>query len=119
MGFGAAPFAGAAGAAGYERCQRGAVCFFAQEDGRGEMCSWVDGDTDWTDGVAPCPWSAGGAPRSVYNNGFNLAEGATKVDVLYYAQAGERELLGCVKVRTRTNLAGTDRPRSHAWVPNC
>lgn len=118
-GSGLPPFAGAAGAAGYARCQRGAVCFFAQEDGRGEMCSWVDGDTDWTDGAAPCPWSARSAPRSVYNNGFDLAEGAAKVDVLYYAQADERELLGCVKVRTRTNLAGPDRPRSHAWVPNC
>ncbi|WP_030293423.1 serine/threonine-protein kinase [Streptomyces katrae] len=110
---------GGAPEAGYERCRRGAVCFFAQEDGRGEMCSWVDGDTDWSDGQAPCPWAARSGPRSVYNNGFDLAEGATQVDVLYYAQPDRRELLGCVKVRTRADLTGADRPRSHAWVPNC
>ncbi|WP_251073119.1 serine/threonine-protein kinase [Streptomyces sp. ISL-43] len=110
---------GDAGAVGYDRCRRGAVCFFTERDGRGEMCSWVDGDTDWTDALGPCPWAARGAPRSVYNNGFDLAEGAAKVDVLYYAQPAEGELLGCVKVRTRTNLDATDRPRSHAWVPNC
>lgn len=110
---------GGTGAAGYDRCRRGAVCFFAEGEGRGAMCSWVDGDADWTDALGPCPWSARDAPRSVYNNGFGHDEGATRVDVLYYAQAGVRELLGCVKVRTRTNLPGTDRPRSHAWVPNC
>ncbi|MGW6709332.1 serine/threonine-protein kinase [Streptomyces sp. NPDC054956] len=110
---------GGAAAGGYDRCRRGAVCFFAQEGGRGEMCSWVDGDADWTDALGPCPWAASGAPRSVYNNGFDHTEGATKVDVLYYGQAGERELLGCVKVGTRADLAGADRPRSHAWVTNC
>ncbi|WP_328623240.1 serine/threonine-protein kinase [Streptomyces sp. NBC_00354] len=117
-GTGLLPLRGAADA-GYDRCRRGAVCFFAEEDGRGEICSWVDGDTDWSDGQAPCPWAAHSGPRSVYNNGFDLAEGATQVDVLYYAQPDRRELLGCVKVRTRTNLAGSDRPRSHAWVPDC
>ncbi|MFI6003256.1 serine/threonine protein kinase [Streptomyces sp. NPDC051366] len=117
-GTGLLPLRGAADA-GYDRCRRGAVCFFAEEDGRGEICSWVDGDTDWSDGQAPCPWAAHSGPRSVYNNGFDLAEGATQVDVLYYAQPDRRELLGCVKVRTRTNLAGSDRPRSHAWVPTC
>ncbi|MFI1282018.1 protein kinase [Streptomyces sp. NPDC020858] len=106
-------------AKGYDRCRRGAVCFFAKEDGQGEMCSWVDGDADWNDGLNPCPWTARSTPRSVFNNGFDLAEGATQVDVLYYAQTDKRELLGCVKVRTRTNLAGTDNPRSHSWVPNC
>ncbi|WP_162688843.1 MULTISPECIES: serine/threonine-protein kinase [unclassified Streptomyces] len=117
-GSGLLPLAGD-GTTGYDRCRRGAVCFFAREDGRGEMCSWVDGDTDWTDAPAPCPWAASGAPRSVYNNGFDLAEGAAKVDVRYYGQAGERQLLGCVKVRTRTNLGGGESPRSHAWVPSC
>lgn len=68
------------------------------------MCSWVDGDADWNDGLNPCPWTARSTPRSVFNNGFDLAEGATQVDVLYYAQTDKRELLGCVKVRTRTNL---------------
>lgn len=117
-GSGLLPLAGAS-AAGYDRCRRGAVCFFAEENGRGEMCSWVDGDADWTDTLGPCPWTARSAPRSVYNNGFDLAEGAAKVDVLYYAQAGERERLGCVEVRTRANLTSGDLPRSHAWVPNC
>ncbi|MGW7328145.1 serine/threonine-protein kinase [Streptomyces sp. NPDC054840] len=108
-----------AGASGYDRCWRGAVCFFSEEDGRGEMCSWVDGGADWIEGPAPCPWTARSAPRSVFNNGFDLHEGATKVDVLYFGQAAQQEPLGCVKVRTRTNLSGTVRPRSHAWVPNC
>ncbi|MFG2232968.1 serine/threonine-protein kinase [Streptomyces sp. NPDC048723] len=108
-----------AGALGYDRCWRGAVCFFSEEDGRGEMCSWVDGGSDWIDGPAPCPWTARSAPRSVFNNGFDLTQGATKVDVLYYGQAAQQEPLGCVKVRTRTNLSGAVRPRSHAWVPNC
>lgn len=111
---------GAAGPEGYDRCRRGAVCFFAEADGRGEMCSWVDGDADWADGLSPCPWTARAAPRSVYNNGFDLAEGASQVDVLYYARPDRQEQLGCVKVRTRANLAGADRsPRSHAWVPSC
>ncbi|MFG2484538.1 serine/threonine-protein kinase [Streptomyces virginiae] len=106
-------------ASGYDRCWRGAVCFFSEEDGRGEMCSWVDGGADWIEGPAPCPWTARSAPRSVFNNGFDLTEGASKVDVVYFGQAAQRELLGCVKVGTRTNLSGTVRPRSHAWVPNC
>ncbi|MFG2988644.1 protein kinase [Streptomyces sp. NPDC048257] len=119
-GSGLLHFGASAEAAGYDRCRRGAVCFFSQEDGRGEMCSWVDGDMDWIEGPAPCPWTARSAPRSVYNNGFDLAEGANQVDVLYYAQPARQEVLGCVKVRTRTNLSGgADRPRSHAWVPNC
>ncbi|WP_328793222.1 serine/threonine-protein kinase [Streptomyces sp. NBC_00273] len=107
------------GTLGYERCWRGAVCFFSEEDGRGEMCSWVDGSADWIDGPAPCPWTARSAPRSVFNNGFDLTEGATKVDVVYYGQPPQQEPLGCVKVRTRSNLSGTAPPRSHTWVPNC
>ncbi|WP_406739378.1 serine/threonine-protein kinase [Streptomyces sp. NBC_00853] len=107
------------GTLGYERCWRGAVCFFSEEDGRGEMCSWVDGSADWIDGPAPCPWTARSAPRSVFNNGFDLTEGATKVDVVYHGQPPQQEPLGCVKVRTRTNLSGTAPPRSHTWVPNC
>lgn len=107
------------GTLGYERCWRGAVCFFSEEDGRGEMCSWVDGSADWIDGPAPCSWTARSAPRSVFNNGFDLTEGATKVDVVYYGQPPQQEPLGCVKVRTRTNLSGTAPPRSHTWVPNC
>ncbi|MFJ3513502.1 MULTISPECIES: serine/threonine-protein kinase [unclassified Streptomyces] len=106
-------------AAGYDRCRRGAVCFFAEEDGRGEMCSWVDGGADWIDGPTPCPWTARLAPRSVFNNGFDLHEGASQVDVLYYAQPARQDLLGCVKVGTSTNLTTPTRPRSHAWVPHC
>ncbi|MET9688824.1 serine/threonine-protein kinase [Streptomyces sp. NPDC006514] len=108
-----------AGVLGYDRCWRGAVCFFSEEDGRGEMCSWVDGSADWIDGPAPCPWTARSAPRSVFNNGFDLTEGATKVDVVYYGRPAQQEPLGCVKVRTRTNVSSTAPPRSHAWVPNC
>ncbi|MCM9082743.1 serine/threonine-protein kinase [Streptomyces spororaveus] len=106
-------------ALGYDRCWRGAVCFFSEEDGRGEMCSWVDGGADWIEGPAPCPWTARSAPRSVFNNGFDVTEGATKVDVLYYGRPAQQEPLGCVKVRTRANLSGQVRPRSHVWVPNC
>lgn len=119
-GSGLLALGGAAGAEGYDRCRRGAVCFFSKADGQGEMCSWVDGDTDWADALSPCPWTARGTPRSVYNNGFDRGEGASQVDVLYYARPDRQELLGCVKVRTRSNLTGPDRPpRSHAWVPNC
>ncbi|MFJ7590946.1 serine/threonine-protein kinase [Streptomyces sp. NPDC097617] len=118
-GAGLLPLGDSAEKAGYERCRRGAVCFFAQEEGRGEMCSWVDGGADWIDGPTPCPWTARKAPRSVYNNGFDLTEGASQVDVLYYAQPARQELLGCVKVGTMTNLSGVHVPRSHAWVPHC
>ncbi|MGW6979114.1 serine/threonine-protein kinase [Streptomyces sp. NPDC054932] len=119
-GSGLLTLGGSAEAVGYDRCRRGAVCFFSEEDGRGEMCAWVDGDADWIDGPAPCSWTARSAPRSVHNNGFDLTEGATKVDVLYYAQPAEQELLGCVEVGTRGNLSGSLRPpRSHAWVRNC
>lgn len=83
------------------------------------MCSWVDGGADWIEGPAPCPWTARTAPRSVFNNGFDLTEGASKVDVVYFGRAAQQELLGCVKVGTRTDLSGAVRPRSHAWVPNC
>ncbi|MFD9008138.1 serine/threonine-protein kinase [Streptomyces sp. NPDC059552] len=118
-GSGLLPLWHSAGEAGYERCRRGAVCFFSEENGRGEMCSWVDGGADWINGPTPCPWSSREAPRSVYNNGFDLTEGASQVDVLYYGQPARQEMLGCVKVGTRTNLSGTYRLRSHAWVPHC
>ncbi|MGW6914463.1 serine/threonine-protein kinase [Kitasatospora sp. NPDC054939] len=111
--------AGTAEARGYDRCARGAVCFFSEEDGQGEVCAWVDGDTDWADDTIPCGWAAGQRARSVRNNGQTRAEGALSVDVLYYAGAGRQGLLGCVRIGERRNLPPQEHPRSHTWVPAC
>ncbi|MFF2041953.1 serine/threonine-protein kinase [Kitasatospora sp. NPDC058170] len=108
-----------AGASGYDRCRRGAVCFFTEADGQGEICAWVDADTDWSEGETGCPWAAQRAPRSVFNNGQDLSEGATQVDVRYFADPDQRTLLGCVKNGRRRNLSGEERPQSHLWLRSC
>ncbi|MFB6887998.1 serine/threonine-protein kinase [Kitasatospora sp. NPDC056327] len=104
---------------GYARCGHGTVCFFAEPDGRGEMCAWVDGYEDWTQGGLACRWTADRPPRSVYNNGQSFEEGALLVDVRYYAGPDRQQFLGCVGRGERRNLGADERPRSHTWVPDC
>ncbi|MFJ9522847.1 serine/threonine-protein kinase [Kitasatospora sp. NPDC101801] len=115
----AAVLPGTAAATGYDRCRRGSVCFFAEPDGQGEFCSWVDADTDWSEGETGCAWAGRLAPRSVFNNGQDLSEGATQVDVQYFAGIDHRALLGCIGNGHRANLPGDQRPRSHRWLRSC
>ncbi|MFJ6381250.1 serine/threonine-protein kinase [Kitasatospora sp. NPDC092039] len=104
---------------GYARCGHGSVCFFSEPDGRGEMCAWVDGYRDWTQGGRTCAWAADRPPRSVYNNGQGTEEGASLVDVRYYADPDRQVLLDCVERGERRDLPAGERPRSHTWVPAC
>lgn len=119
LGLGLSTLADAGEPGGYDRCAAGTVCFFAQENGRGEMCTWVDGDEDWLKGTLACPWTRTGPPRSVFNNGYDTDMGAHLVDVVYFARTGWKERLGCIKVRTKTNLPEAVLARSHKWVEVC
>lgn len=105
---------------GYERCTPGAVCFFSGRDGRGEICLWQGGSTDWVKNDASrCAWAATGPVGSAYNNGFGPAEGTALPDVDYYAATGFREHLGCLRKGTRITFERPVRPRSHEWRARC
>ncbi|MFF3685558.1 serine/threonine protein kinase [Streptomyces sp. NPDC002187] len=119
LGFGVDRLAGAGGPEAYDRCADGTVCFFAESDGKGEMCSWVDGDDDWLTGTLGCAWTRARQPKSVFNNGHDNDMGAHLVDVVYFARTGWKERLGCITIRTKTNLTGAVGPRSHRWVESC
>ncbi|MET9397275.1 serine/threonine-protein kinase [Kitasatospora sp. NPDC002965] len=108
-----------AGAEGYERCIRSAVCLFSEHGGRGEMCSWIDADDDWLDDQIACPWMARKPPRSIFNNGYGPDMGALKKDVEYFERPGLTGFLACLPVQTRTDLDPSVRPRSHRWVAQC
>ncbi|MFJ8039823.1 serine/threonine-protein kinase [Kitasatospora sp. NPDC096147] len=105
---------------GYDRCDRGAVCFFTEPDGQGELCAWVDSDEDWYRGELTCGWSASSPPRSVFNNGQSLAEGATRIDVGYFADVEYQDRIGCLPNGERRNLPERGpAPYSHEWVRSC
>ncbi|GEB56412.1 serine/threonine-protein kinase [Streptomyces gardneri] len=106
-------------ASGYDRCGKGAVCFYSEPDGRGDMCRWVDGEKSWPNGVFPCPWTRDRPVRSAFNNGNSQAEGAQYVDVVFFAATDHREPLGCLERGTRTNFEEPVRPRSHTWQESC
>ncbi|GAP48763.1 serine/threonine protein kinase [Streptomyces azureus] len=109
----------AAGAVGYDRCDKGSVCFFTERDGMGEMCAWDGDDNDWTAGENHCGWAAPKKARSVFNNGHDTDAGEEFVDVAYYAQKRLREPLGCVEVGARENFTAPLRIRSHIWEKKC
>lgn len=110
---------GAAARDGYDRCVSGAVCFFSEEDGHGEMCSWVSDGHDWAAGAVPCAWAAARAPRSVYNNGHDATMGTEFVDVIYYTERKLIDRAGCVANRERRNLASEVVIKSHTWAVDC
>jgi hypothetical protein len=54
---------------GYHRCPIGSVCFFSEEFGTGEMCSWEGDDADWLSGKETCLWTRDRPVKSIFNNG--------------------------------------------------
>ncbi|MFD7323748.1 protein kinase [Streptomyces sp. NPDC059875] len=105
-------------ASGYERCVPGAVCFFSEPGGRGEMCSWQGNSPDWSKGPGRCAWAAEMPARSVFNNG-NVDRGTNLIDVEYYSKAAHKELMGCLKRTTRTDFTTPVSPMSHMWRASC
>ncbi|MZD09725.1 hypothetical protein GTW43_32280 [Streptomyces sp. SID5785] len=111
---------------GYHRCDRGAVCFFSEPDGNGEMCAWTGDDPDWLAGAARCPWTRTDPVRSVFNNN---QETTAAHDVAYFRGADWRPAgfdlrrdtrrTGCTAVNQQGNLQGGYAPRSHRWVRHC
>lgn len=108
---------------GYERCPAGAVCFFSDYDGGGEMCRWTGDDPNWLTGGESCSWTRTGPVKSVFNNGW---ERAGDRDLAYFWQPGWKprpadgdQRIGCTLVGVRGDLAGFYAPLSHKWVPSC
>ncbi|MER6994557.1 protein kinase [Streptomyces sp. NPDC000410] len=102
---------------GYERCAGGAVCFFAEEDGRGDMCAWEGDDPEWLEGETRCRWAGDDGPRSVFNNGTEDPKGF--VDVTYFGQPGLKQRVGCVERLEKRNLGSGTKVLSHTWARNC
>ncbi|MEU5836868.1 protein kinase [Streptomyces diacarni] len=101
---------------GYDRCERGYVCFFTEPAGQGDMCSWFGFDEDWRTGTIRCPWSARQAPRSVFNNGTQGKHTA----VAYFHHDDHHGREGCISRLARTDLpADLPEIRSHSWVKSC
>ncbi|MFB8242319.1 serine/threonine-protein kinase [Kitasatospora purpeofusca] len=105
--------------AGYDRCLPGSVCFFTEPDGQGRMCAWGGDESDWLNGAARCSWAGQLPPRSAFNNGNDTTTGETLVNVVYFADRHYQERLGCLPVKTRTDLDGPVVPRSHVWTESC
>ncbi|MFP3988411.1 protein kinase [Streptomyces sp. E11-3] len=108
-----------AGASGYDRCGRGEVCFFTEEDGQGQICAFDGDDNDWAKGDYLCGWVNERQVRSVFNNGYDTDEGEELVDVLYYAKKRLQEDLGCIRVGRRVNFADPLTVQSHSWTEDC
>ncbi|MFD8598090.1 protein kinase [Kitasatospora sp. NPDC059646] len=104
---------------GYDRCLSGNVCFFAEPDGNGRMCSWEGDETDWLGGASRCSWADRQTPRSVFNNGIGPESGEPLVHVVYYAGAQLQDRIDCLPRGTRQNLDLTRSPRSHVWTERC
>ncbi|MET7370280.1 serine/threonine-protein kinase [Streptomyces sp. NPDC005566] len=104
-------------ATGYDRCTPGSVCFFSDADGGGEMCAWDGDDPDWFDGENDCSWAATDRPGSIFNNG--MPDPADYVHVVYFAEPGLRQRLGCVEKGRRHDLALTSHVLSHTWAKTC
>ncbi|MEU8530694.1 serine/threonine-protein kinase [Streptomyces sp. NPDC048629] len=104
---------------GWERCAAGSICFFAERDGRGEMCTWVGGSKDWLKGGAACPWASERGAKSAYNNGYGPDMGTLLVDVALFTKPQYVDRMDCLTRGSRTNFSDPPKPRSHEWVPNC
>ncbi|MBC9717231.1 protein kinase [Streptomyces sp. TRM66268-LWL] len=111
---------------GYHHCPAKSVCFFSEENGTGQMCSWKESDTDWLSGPETCPWTRDAPVRSVY---YNAGDPAAFGGVEYFrgrdfTPAGfdlqrESRRTGCTAARNQGNLAGTYAPLSHRLVERC
>lgn len=103
---------------GYERCARGDVCFFSEENGRGEMCHWDADEPDWQSGSIVCEWGRTTGPKSVFNNGYT--DGEPFHDIVYYLETDYRVPVGCVPANEKKNLFGGYAViRSAEWRTNC
>jgi serine/threonine protein kinase len=113
---------------GYHRCPFGSVCFFSEEFGMGEMCSWKGDDADWLSGKETCLWTRDRPVKSIFNNGD---ESTGLAGVAYYrgrdftpvgvdiTRKNSRNRTGCTAQRAQGNLAGTYAPLSHRWIEHC
>ncbi|KOV33075.1 hypothetical protein ADK60_12955 [Streptomyces sp. XY431] len=104
---------------GYDRCLPGNVCFFTEPDGQGRMCAWAGDEVDWLAGAARCSWADKQPSRSVFNNGNDTTAGEKFVDVIYFNERHLKDRMGCVPVKTRTNIGAATAPRSHVWTERC
>ncbi|MGW6456383.1 protein kinase domain-containing protein [Streptomyces sp. NPDC055078] len=102
-------------AAGYERCAIGHVCFFTEEDGKGEMCAWYDDEADWQSGFIICEWGRATAPKSVLNNGYPDDLPAAR----YYRGTDFQGPAGCLRPTERRNLEDGELIRSVQWLSDC
>ncbi|MFF7389665.1 protein kinase [Streptomyces scabiei] len=101
---------------GYERCDRGDVCFFTGVDGQGEMCAWYEYDDDWLGGIITCDWAKDTRPRSVFNNGYS---GDPHADVELFREPNRKGPFGCVQENAKVNYPEGLVLRSHEWVEAC
>ncbi|MFE7411752.1 serine/threonine protein kinase [Streptomyces laurentii] len=108
---------GEAEAAGYDRCAPSYVCVFSERDGQGEMCAWVNDDSEWSGGDAICAWAKDHPPVSIFNNGVPDPREFIHVDL--FASTDFRDRLGCVRKGQRANVPLLTRTVSHRWAKRC
>ncbi|WP_171118798.1 MULTISPECIES: protein kinase [Streptomyces] len=113
---------------GYHRCPFGTVCFFSEQNGTGEMCSWEGNDPDWLSGEDTCMWTADRPVKSIF---YNADESTGLGGVAYYrgrdytpvgediTRPNSRLRTGCTSQRAQGNLAGTYAPLSHRFIEHC
>ncbi len=89
-------------------CSTGYVCFYPAPNYGGTPCKWQDDDSDWQASPGVCSWSATQNVRSLYN------QGTSGLDVLYFANAGYSDIVGCAgQYAEVTNV--NFHLRSHFW----
>lgn len=99
--------------AAYSDCEKGDICFYTKDNGKGKMCAWSGNDNDWRNGSIQCSWAADSNVRSIHNNG------TSGMAVVYYSGANYENRKGCTAKGKKGNLAGTYKLRSHKWVNRC
>jgi hypothetical protein len=109
---------------GYHHCPLGSVCFFSEQNGNGDICSWKGDDTDWLVGKETCAWTRDRPVKSVFVNVPD--DGRAPGGVKYFRgrdftpmgidRTRHSRRTGCIAVRQQGNLAGTYAPLSHRWI---
>ncbi|MFI6905303.1 protein kinase [Nonomuraea sp. NPDC050394] len=115
-GFGAAGLREPPGTTGYYRCPENSACFFSENDGKGEMCSWTEASEDWAAGPGRCAWALTQPVKSVFNNANELDPYHA---LAFYMERDHQRRKGCTSVHAQGNLAGTYMARSHQWLTRC
>ncbi|MFI6499569.1 serine/threonine-protein kinase [Nonomuraea typhae] len=115
-GFGAAGLREPPGLTGYYRCPENSACFFAENDGKGEMCSWTDSSKDWAGEPGRCAWALTRPVKSVFNNANELDPYHA---LAFYMERDHQRRKGCTSVHAQGNLSGTYKVLSHQWITRC